>query len=246
MFNFSFKKKENNNQIDTTSSIDKMIEGAYQIIIAPFDGLEIPVKVRYPNEVQLRACGAFSIIDLRNKEQQESSHLPEEQLAELVDRQEAVLKETLVEPTYEEIINKVYEQDSWLQEAKREHEEIEEQIKTIKIPSERQLLFARLRIQKMRIGYLLPNDFTAFIVSWALGMDRSDIRKLTKEILLEAAIMATRGHDNPSDHISGNFTEYHLDQINKTSWILYSEFQENKKLEKTGAEEIRGGKVEVK
>jgi hypothetical protein len=239
-----FKKTKERNTFDKASSLDTMREGAYQTVIAPFNGAEVPVIVRCPNEVQLRACGAFSIIDTRPAAEQAEAakdRLEDRVLADVVDKQELILKEVLVSPTYEEIVNDVYGTDNWFQTAKKELDEVEIKIRKVKDPSEKQILVTRLRVLKMQIGYLLPNDFTAYIVGWALGIDRSDIRKVTREILLEAAILATRGKDNPSDHIHGNFNDYHKDAINKEAWMLYKEFEDTKKKEKGGIDEIRGG-----
>jgi len=245
MFRRKPKEKEPFNK---ASSLDKMREGAFQLVIAPFNEMEIPVIVRCPNEIQLRACGAFSIIDTRDemaKKEAEKEKLPDALLADVIDKQEAILKEVLVSPTYEEIINDVYGQDNWYQDLLVKLANVEKRIKEEITPSEQNILVSRLRMLKMQTGFLLPNDFTAYVVSWALGIDRSDIKKVTKDILLEGAILATRGNDNPADHIHGNFNDYHRDAINKEAWIIYNEFQENKKKEKNGIEEIRGGMGKV-
>ena len=223
-----------------------MSDGAFQVIIAPFNTMEVPVKVRCPNELQLRACGAFSIIDTRSDEQKDSEDkkISDAILADTIDKQEKILEVTLVSPTYADIINNVYGQDTWYQDTKEALAVIETRLynKDEQIdPGERQILVARLRTLKMQCGFMLPADFTAFIVSWALGIDRSDIKKVTNSILLEAAILATRGHDNPCNHLHGNFNEYHKNEINKEAWVLYNEFEKNKRLEKKGTEEIRGG-----
>ena len=226
-----------------------MVEGAYQTIIAPFNEMEVPVVVRCPNPTQLRACGSFSIIDIRDevdKIEQAKEKVPDAIIADMVDKQEAILKETLVSPTYEEIVNDVYGQDGWYQELKENLKKVEAMIVNVKEPAERGILVTRLRMLKMQSGFMLPNDFTAFVVAWALNIDRSDIKKITKTMLLDAAILATRGHDNPSDHLIGNFNEYHYDEINKQAWVVYNEFEENKRQEKSGVDEIRGGKAQPK
>ena len=51
-------------------------------------------------------------------------------------------------------------------------------------------------------------------------------------MLFHAAIKAVNGHNNPSDHISGIFTDFHKDDINNYAWIIYNEYQEQKRQEK--------------
>ena len=48
-------------------------------------------------------------------------------------------------------------------------------------------------------------------------------------MLLEAAILAERGHNNPADHIHGIFTDFMKDDINKRAWILLTEEREKNK-----------------
>jgi len=47
--------------------------------------------------------------------------------------------------------------------------------------------------------------------------------------LIEAAILAERGHDNPANHLNGNFTDFMKDDINKRAWLLLEDERENKK-----------------
>jgi hypothetical protein len=84
----------------------------------------------------------------------------------------------------------------------------------------------------LKLGFLLPDDFMATITAWAMGVDRTDIKKITRDILLEAALLAKNGGDNPSDHITGTFTDFQREDINKNAWIIYNEYQEEKKIEK--------------
>ena len=70
-------------------------------------------------------------------------------------------------------------------------------------------------------------------------------------MLLEAAILATNGKDNPADHLTGVYTDIQRDDINKCAWIVYSEYHEEKELErsrnKLGMKWIGGkGKSKVK
>ena len=73
----------------------------------------------------------------------------------------------------------------------------------------------------------LPKDFLSTITCYALGIEKSDIKEVTTNALMNAAVMAKMGNDNPSDHLKGLFTDYMKDDINKRAWILFQE--KNKK-----------------
>jgi hypothetical protein len=81
--------------------------------------------------------------------------------------------------------------------------------------------------------YLLPEDFTAFIASYALGIDKGDIKKVSEKMLLEAAALAEKGHDNPADHLDGIWPEvqkgFYLDDINKRAWQILQEYRDKHK-----------------
>jgi hypothetical protein len=48
---------------------------------------------------------------------------------------------------------------------------------------------------------------------------------------LEAAILAENGKDNPSDHISGIFTDHNKSDIDKHAWSVYADYLKNKEVE---------------
>jgi len=73
----------------------------------------------------------------------------------------------------------------------------------------------------MDYEFLLPADFVSYIVSYALKVDESDIKLISEDMLFEAADMAKRGHDNPADHMQGNFTDFNREDINKRAWVVY-------------------------
>jgi len=71
----------------------------------------------------------------------------------------------------------------------------------------------------------------SFITAWALGVEITDIKKVSRELLLEAALMAKHYGNNTSDHISGVFTDFQKEDINRHGLFLYNEFMANKRRE---------------
>lgn len=159
------------------------------------------------------------------------------------------MKATLVCPTLDEIIDTVTGVDVVIQRERNEIEELRNLLDKCPAKDPKRIQLEKvISSLELSLGFLLPDDFCASITAWALGVDRTDIKKITREILLEAAIMAKNGNDNPADHITGVFTDYQKEDINKHAWIVYSEFQKEKEIEdaktKTGFRWIGGKKKE--
>jgi len=209
--------------------IDKIKEAAFPVLVAPFNGSKVSVQVRCLNYVQISSCGDFSIIDIQNEEKKADIA----DVIKLVNYQENLLRETLVSPTYDEIVEMYYGHDSWVLDKKEKIKSLKETIKSGGLSIEDQAeLNEEINALEMQSGFLLPGDFTSFVVSWALGVDRSDIKKVNRKMLLSAAVLATRGNNNPCDHLTGDFTDYHKDQINSAAWLVYDEYVEEQQIER--------------
>ena len=53
-------------------------------------------------------------------------------------------------------------------------------------------------------------------------------------MLLDAAILATNGHNNPADHLKGIFTHFNEDDINRRAWGIYAEWKKENTPKKKG------------
>jgi hypothetical protein len=79
-------------------------------------------------------------------------------------------------------------------------------------------------------GYVLPHDTTVALTNIALGMDVSDIKKMTREKLLAAYNKARLYNQKPSDFIPGIFTDGDRENINNYATMLG--YEEEKKRSK--------------
>jgi hypothetical protein len=222
------------------TSIDELKEKAFPLLSVPFNGTNILCKVRCLNDTQIKSLGDFSLIDIStdtNKKQLDNSKIFEN-IIKTKNFQEKLVKETLIEPAFDDIQKKIYGEDSTLTDKLNRLEKLNKKIKKLKIEDQKEVL-AEIESIELFTGYLLPTDFMSTITAWALGVDRSDIKKLTRDMLLEAAMLAERGHDNPADHIKGEFTSLHVEEINKTAWIVYNQFMEDKQKEKELGKKFR-------
>lgn len=199
---------------------------AFPIISALFNGAEVFVRVRELSVIQIKTCGDFSLIKLFDEGTiKRSGGLSVREMTEFAGYQNAIVRESLLEPTYAELME-------WCGVDPTRHaeelEELRETVKSTEAGSERDLLIERIDAHKIWLDMILPQDFSSTVMAYALGINKSDIKKVTREALLHAAVLAKRGHDNPHDHLSGQFTPFNEVDIDTRAWQVFE--QEREKL----------------
>jgi hypothetical protein len=245
---FNRKQRDRETRPDSIENIDR---AAFPVIPFSFNGSTIACKVRCLNGVQLRAIGEFSLIDISKISEKEAPSLQD--IINTRNWQEAVIKETLISPTFNEILDKIYSKDNRINELKARAKKIRHLIDKVEDNKDKKDLQKEIDSIELYIGTLLPDDFMNDVTAWATGSNRTDIKKLTRETLLEAAILANNGKDNPADHLSGNFLDWHKDEINKAAWQVFNDYQREKQIEDDhkgifgkNARVFRGGPVRIK
>lgn len=224
-------KNNNTNTKDLIgyNPIEKIRGALYFWLPVPFNGVEIWMKLRCLRATQLKSCGDISQINFRKEDNKEISL---DDLISTKNTQEAIARESLVFPSFDEVIKVITEEDFLIADKKRELEEIKLLLEKAPNKAEKRKLQKRIDGLDLQIGIIIPDDMLSFITAWAIGVDITDIKKISRKMLLEAAILAKNGNDNPSDHMRGVFTDLQREDINRCSWIIYNEFQEEKKMEK--------------
>lgn len=182
------------------------------------------------NAIQIESCGDISCLSFSEEDKTTEQTL--EDLVKIKNAQEALVKKTLIKPSFDEIITMITQTNFLIADKKREKEEIEKLIETL--PDKKQVKELKKELVKLEfyLGFLLPDDMMNFLTAWAMGIQITDIKKLSRDILLKAAIRAKNGNDNPHDHISGVFTDFQMNDIDNHAWIIYNQFLEDQKTEK--------------
>jgi len=213
------------------------IRGAmFHEICVPFNshiGSNAPIwcYVTCLNMIQIKSCGDISCLYLPQEDKTEK----EPDILDVINRknaQEELVKLTLVRPSFDEIIGMVTETNFLISEKQKELNEINQKIKKVKPAKKKKELQIQADKIEYYLGFLLPDDTMSFLTAWALGVEITDIKKMSRDILLDAAIMAVNGKDNPTDHITGVFTDFQKEDINKHAWFIYKQFADDKKREK--------------
>lgn len=212
-----------------SESLKQIEQAEFPLIPAFWKGTPVLVKVRELSQVQIYSCGQFSLIDLEKSQ----SAFTWKRWIEFSKQKYEILKASLVSPSYKELFE-VIGRGPMIEQAEKDFNEISAIIEGIPRGPKRQRLEEYRDSLLCRFRFILPDDFIASVVSYALSEHKSDIKKVTREMLLTAAILAENGHDNPSDHLDGMFTPFNKDDINLRAHEIMKEARKAKKGPKHG------------
>lgn len=196
---------------------------------APFHGAAVPIRVRELTQAQILSCGDFSLIEtFADKVAKKRSKFVLKEIVAYAERSHAIARASLVHPTYDEIVA-VFGNDRKMLEARGQLDDLGKKLSATPPGRERDLLDEQIKGLRIWVDLILPEDFLSFVVGYALGIDKSEIKTVSEDMLINAAVLAERGHDNPADHIGGKFTDFMRDDINTRAWILLHERREESK-----------------
>jgi len=210
----------------------EQIRGAmFHLVPVPFNGKPVWCELRCLNATQILALGNFSNI---NRKEDDKSLPTRQQIIELRNYQEKLIRAVMNKPLYDEIAKLAGDNDFVIKDKRKELDELKELVKQHgeNWPMQQQMeVKKQIDDLELFMGFILPEDAFGFLTAWASGNDISDIKKLSEEQLLEAAILAENGKDNPHDHICGVFTDHNMRDIDIRAWALYEEYKNKKALE---------------
>ena len=218
-------------EIAARSALDVIEDAEYPLIVTQWKGIEVLVRVRELSQVQLLACGNFSLINLGELT---SGPFQWSQWVEYAEQNYKILRATLVSPSYDEVMELVGK-DAMVKDAEAKFREINGLLRDLPRGPKRQEYEKERDSLRCLYDLILPDDFIAPIVAYEVGIGRTDIKKITREMLLTAAILAERGHDNPADHIDGIFSAFNRDDINRRGWEVLGDERERIKRGNHGA-----------
>jgi hypothetical protein len=208
----------------------EVLRGAmFTWVQVPFAGVKVWCELRTLNATQMEACGSFSLIELNDEKEEKT---PRSALIAMRNSQERLAREVLVRPSFEEIETMLLGADLVSVRKRAELEEIKKADLSSCTAAEKAEIERDIDRLELSLAFILPEDTMGFLTSWALGVDVSDIKKLNHAALLDAAILAVNGHNDPHDHISGTFTDRDPKDIDKTAWFVYNEHQKEMEAEK--------------
>lgn len=205
------------------TTLDKIEAGSYPALLVPFHDTNIFVIVRELNATQIKACGNFSLIEtMQDRLIGDDKKTSFQEMSEYAELQHNIVKKSLVNPTYDQIMERL-EKFIDIESIKDRMQKIQEMFFVMEDVKKKRELEEEFAILELHSKFILPHNFTAAIFSYAVGVDKSDIKLVTEDMLYNAAILAINGNDNPSDHILGNFSDFNKNDIDNRAWIIYAE-----------------------
>lgn len=196
------------------------------MIAAPFNGAVVMVRLRELSQVQVAAIGDISLIETFYDKVRARTQKPSTQeMSAYAERMHQICREAMAIPTYDEMMKIV---GSHIDDSATERELREIKALWQSAPrgtQESKDLKRKYEAIEIARRFILPADFTAFVVDYSLGISKTDIKKVTEKILIDAYYQAKRAGKAPSDFISGKFERWpgdtlHTNDINSRAYYL--------------------------
>ncbi len=221
--------KECHGPITAEAVADRM----YPLVLVPFDGDPIAVRLKTLNQAQILSCKQFSLIDLSGGTKR-NDRMTIEGMRRCTRIQCQIAQIALVKPTYNQMLETLGDVDGTIKEVQGRIQALEERLKKVQDGAERDEMAESIERIKALHETVLPNDFLGKVTAYALGLDKSDMGLVTRGTLLDVAILAEQGHNNPADHLHGRFTDFMKDDINRHAWNVLHERREEEKAKRKG------------
>jgi hypothetical protein len=207
----------------TYAALPEIRRGMYRHVYVPFGTAHVWMELRSLNATQIRECGSVSLIETLAKK----SRLSLKETLDLRNTLENLARAVMNSPTWAEFEALVYGRDNVIREKRAELEALGGRIAAD--PALERRFQGEILSLKVFIGYLLPENTLQFLARWALGLDISDVKKLTADKLLEAAAWAKRHNGKPHEYFEGAvLTDRDRNEIDNAAAMLYHEKYERK------------------
>jgi len=205
------------------SPLETIMNADRQLLAAPWKGSPCMVMARELSDIEISALGNFSLIETDEyKWSQAQTKRKWSEVREYCEMNVKICKAALVSPTYDEIFEAVGKTAF--------NTKVEERIKHIgKMLDDMPDGPARQELEEIRDSLvvaweiILPQDFMTTVACYALKIAKTDIKKVTEEMLYTAAVLASRGHKAPHEYIHGVFSNFNIEDIDLRAWNIYDE-----------------------
>jgi hypothetical protein len=214
------------NKKETITDIDRLEAAQYPLIAVNYHGSPALVKCRLLTSTQIQACGEFSLIQTEQDRINQIKKLTNKEIIEYANTMHNIVKESLVQPTYGQIMDMVQANELCIN-TKKKLEELRLKCQGLPFDLQRKQLEDEIDKKRIWVDLILPEDFLSGIFCYALDLNRSDIKRITEEMLLNAAVLAEKWHKAPHEYITGMFTDFNKMDIDKRAFMLLYEKRKN-------------------
>jgi hypothetical protein len=205
-----------------------LFDASNPILFLPFCGVVRPFRIRELQSTQIMSMGDISLIETFSDKVQKKKTPSIDELIAYSERQHGICRLAMVAPTYDQVIHAVAPETDF-KAIEKELQDIKKLFHLITDPIEKkdlQKIYNRIELQ---YKFILPADFISSVMDFALNITKSRIKDVSDKMLTHSAILAIRGHDNPSDHIDTSFfTEFQVQDFNNRAWLEYDKSKKTK------------------
>jgi hypothetical protein len=211
----------------TYAALPEIRRGMYQYVYVPFGEAHVWMELRSLNATQIQECGDIALIETLSKKGKGGRA----EALELRNTVENLAKAVMNSPTWAEFEALVWGHDNVLKERKAQLAALKEKIAAD--PALEREFRGEMESLEVFLGYLLPENTMQFLARYALGLDISDVKKLTAGRLLEAAAWAKRHNGKPHEYFEGAvLTDRDRNEIDNAAAVLYYEKYERRQRKK--------------
>lgn len=213
------------------TELEKMEQGMFRPVATNWPNVgQVVVIMRELSAEQIYAIGDLTMIKTFWDKIASQREPTVEEMSAYAERHDSLLRIAMANPTYDDLLNMV---GVYLN-----HNAVATELAGIKAQwKELPHGPEKIRLKKQYDGlelaskFILPPTFTAPLIAWVTGVSRSDIDKISYEMLIRAATLATLGGDNPHNHLGGNFERFPGDMLLKNdldnrAWYYYQNRKE--------------------
>lgn len=188
----------------------------------PWNGVHVPVIVRELRYPEIRAIGDFSLIETFSDMMTNKRKVTVAEMIQYSELQYNIVKAALVSPTYDEIMS-TCEYPLIAEQVKKEIALLQTEIDNLPDGPKAEKLQDDLDLKRMEYEFILPADFIGTIMSYALQIDKTDIKLVSEDMLFEAAVRANNSNGSIADHLPGNFSDFNREDIINRGLVIYHE-----------------------
>ncbi len=214
----------------------------FPLTMIPFNGVMVSVVLRELNQIQLESCGVFSLIEIEGDRLNAKKKPTLADMVRYSKTMSAIARASLVKPTYDEIMT-IFDDDDTLKGFDEKLKSLRELLHKTPGGKERKHLEEQISFTEIWCNQILPVDFLSAITTYATGIDKSNIKLVTEQILLDCAILSKQCNNAPADHIDGIFTPFMKKDINRRALHILHEWRETETRKNRRAREaqVRAG-----
>jgi hypothetical protein len=205
------------------TALEQIEQADRGLVAVLWKGSPCMVKARILTDIECQAIGNFSLIETEEYKWSRSQVKTDwSELLSYAEKNVKICMASLVSPTYDEIFATIGRSEFNL-EVKAQVEHINKQLEEMPVGPARQELEGIRDSLILAWDVILPEDFMIGVVAYALQIEKTDIKKVTEDMLYGAAVLADRGKKAPHEYIHGVFSSFNLRDIDTQAWAIFDE-----------------------